>query len=140
MIRLTLKETDSATSISKIVGGLLMEGRGIVQKDSDALEVSQSGWTGLFRSTFSWNDLSKLQQKELDRNLGILNTSITTLQETKEQLYLLMGYLERFWAAANYARINNDRAIVMGLDAEDLLTLYRESLSKTRKAVDGWQT
>ena len=117
-----------------------MEGQGIVQRDFDALEVSLSGLPGLFRSTFSWNDLSKLQQKELDRNLSLLNTSVTTLAETKHDLYLLMGYLERFWAAANYARINNDRAIVMGLDAEDLLTLYRENLAKTRKAVDGWQT
>jgi len=47
--------------------------------------------------------------------------------------------LERFWEAANHARISNDRDVVMGLDAEDLLKLYKESLVKTREAIDSWK-
>jgi hypothetical protein len=139
MIHMTLKETDGASSTAKIAGGLLMEGQGIVEGEFDALKLSESGWAGLFRTTFSWNNLSKLQREQLDSNLGLLGASIATLQETKSQLSQLTTYLERFWMAAKHARINNDRAILMGLDVDDLLTLYRESLVKTRNAVDGWQ-
>jgi hypothetical protein len=135
----TIKKTEDASSAAKIVGSSIMEGLGVTQKELQALKISESGWGGILRSTLSWDSLSRLQREKLDQTLSLLHTSIGILQENKGELVQLLGYLDRFWEAVKYARITNDRDIMMGLDAQDLLTLYRENLVKTKEAIDYWE-
>jgi len=139
MIQIASKQTEDASSAAQIVGSLITKGMGIVQDESRTFEIAQSGWGALFRSAFSWDSLSKLQRRRIEENLSLMYSCIAVVQETKRDLSHLVANLERFWEAANHARISNDRDVVMGLDAEDLLKLYKESLVKTREAIDSWK-
>lgn len=138
-IHFVLRGTEDAKSLTNIIGGLITKEYGLIRSQSDVLQISESGLGGALRSTFSWDGLSKLQRMQLDRDLDLTTASINAIHDTRIRLLQLAGFLERFREAAKYGKIANSRMIIMGLDAEHLLTLYRENLVKTRQTIDGWK-
>jgi hypothetical protein len=133
----TLKVTDRADATVRTVGGLVLEGKREVQEESDAIEAARSGWGGLVRSTFSWNDLSTLQQDFLDRDMKLVTGAFEAITATRKTLLTLIGYLEKFKMATDLAIQKNNLNVVMELDVEDILKIYKDNLSKTRKEIDG---
>jgi hypothetical protein len=133
----TLKMTDKADATARTVGGLVLEGKAEIQEESDAIDAARSGWGGLIRSTFSWNDLSNLQQEFLDRDMELVMGAFEAITTTRKTLLTLIGYLEKFKMATDHAIETNNLNVVMELDVEDILKIYKDNLSKTRKEIDG---
>jgi hypothetical protein len=76
-------------------------------------------------------------KKVVDRDMELVTAAFDAVTSTRKTLLTLIGYLEKFKIATDNAIRTNNLNVVMELDVEDILKIYKDNLSKTRKEIDG---
>ena len=151
-----IDESDEIIDIANRLGSLISSSQGSLQQQqvsppqqqisSDLRQNTQqpqlhslvSTWISTFSDQFPWTSLSRLQKENVRRDIRLMENTLLATEKTKERLLVLSMHLVGFEEAVEGARRRNDKAVLLGLDTEDLLAIYWESLRGSRKEIDGW--
>jgi hypothetical protein len=140
LIQDSIISSDEIIDTANRLGGLIANSQSSLQ---ESRQRDQGGggvkWIGkLLSETIRWNELSRIQTENVKRDIQLMDHCLGMTERTKEGLLVLSNHLVGFEEAVESARRRNDKSVILGLDTEDLLRIYRESLAGSRKEIDGW--
>jgi len=133
-----IEAADEIIDTANLLGGLLTNSQNTLYQDKQAQKTVGPRWIALLSEALTWDSLSRIQSENIKRDIELLDRALAATERTKEGLVVLSVQLVRFEEAVESARRRNDRSVLLGLDAEDLLRSYRESLVASRREIDGW--
>lgn len=130
-----IQSSDEIIDTANRLGGMVTNSQSSLQESQ---QLSRKNWISTLSDTIKWNDLSRIQKENVQRDIKLLDHTLSVTERTKEGLLVLSNHLVGFEEAVESARRRNDKSVILGLDTEDLLRIYRESLVSSRKEIDGW--
>lgn len=148
-----IDESDEIIDIANRLGSLISSDQGTLQENKRSSPQQQQissppqppqlhslviNWVSVFTDQFPWSSLSRLQKENVHRDIQLMQNTLLATEQTKKRLLALSTHLVGFEEAVEGARRRNDKAVILGLDTEDLLGLYWDSLRGSRREIDVW--